>query len=238
MRLICKDYLCSSLSACLKQFNEANKDIEIDPKKVDESLVEQNMVNLTETLDRILNNIYASKDSIPQDARTVFNMLKELTVVRFPGSLKTSVGGFFFLRLLCPTLVTPELADIDASLIVHRRSLIIISKCLQNLVNGVNFSEACMKPLNPWLDQNKETMEAFILSLAELSPSPKAPSLFPKVTVSVELGEAITSFFFPQWDHLLLELKDHPTFQNLAELSELVTVIQAKQKKSQDKEKK
>jgi hypothetical protein len=35
-----------------------------------------------------------------------------LSSEKYPNSLKTAVGGFFFLRMLCPCIVTPESAEI------------------------------------------------------------------------------------------------------------------------------
>lgn len=199
-----------------------------------------------------------------RDARVVFNLLKELTSEKFPNTLKSSVGGFFFLRLVCPAIVTPEIAEIRmftsssteqctaAALVTNRRALILISKCIQNLANGVAFSEACMKSLNSWLDDNKEKMNDFLLSLAvchpiigtkscqELSPEEKPPSLFPKVPITLELGEAISSFFLPQWDGIASDLKEQASFTSLPDLTDLVNAIQVKQKKhekAQEKEK-
>lgn len=101
-----------------------------------------------------------------------------MTNEKFPNTVKSAVGGFFFLRLVCPALVTPESIDIgysfllllthliDAALVTNRRALILISKCIQNLANGVASSEACMQPLNSWLDGKKDKMNDFLLSLA------------------------------------------------------------------------
>ena len=35
-------------------------------------------------------------------------MLRETIEARFPGAWKYGVGGFFFLRFVCPAIATPE----------------------------------------------------------------------------------------------------------------------------------
>ena len=87
---------------------------------------------------------------------------------------QVAVSGFIFLRFICPAIVSPE----NYGLIPHqlnpqqRRSLILISKVLQNLANGVRFGnkEAFMTPANSFLEENETLMISYLESLQAIDP--------------------------------------------------------------------
>jgi neurofibromin 1 len=89
----------------------------------------------------------------------------------------TTVGGFIFLRFFCPAILSPDstspplLSKVDQNL---RRALILISKSLQNLANGLDFGnkEPYMQDMNNFINENKTTVEAFFDSLAVRLSSP------------------------------------------------------------------
>jgi hypothetical protein len=58
---------------------------------------------------------------------------------KFPQSKHSIVGGFLFLRFICPVLVSPEGLNIENLSKESRRTLVLISKILQNLANGIDF---------------------------------------------------------------------------------------------------
>lgn len=87
VRLVCKgmlpssisnslDYLYNTLSQCFKLFNDSNKDIEVDPKKIDDPLkLPDNTQNLMDTLDLVLLTIFNSKEAVPLYAPRVYLLL-------------------------------------------------------------------------------------------------------------------------------------------------------------------
>ena len=83
----------------------------------------------------------------------------------------TTVGGFIFLRFFCPAILSPDstspplLTKVDQNL---RRTLILISKSLQNLANGLDFGnkEPFMQDMNAFINDNKATVEGFFDNLA------------------------------------------------------------------------
>ena len=86
---------------------------------------------------------------------------------KWDGKGYTAVGGFLFLRLICPALVFPEknnlLADPSASVSGEgRRGLMLVSKALQNLANGKKFREEYMDPLNEWFDANQDKLRGYL----------------------------------------------------------------------------
>ncbi|KAI3653038.1 hypothetical protein MP228_002463 [Amoeboaphelidium protococcarum] len=76
-----------------------------------------------------------------------------------------AISGFMFLRFICPAIVTPETSGIVKSPLnsKQRRSLVLISKVLQNLANGVRFGskEAYMTPANSFLVDNEPQLYKF-----------------------------------------------------------------------------
>ncbi len=78
-------------------------------------------------------------EECPPSLRRVFQVAQQETVERFPNMKLTVVGGFFFLRFVCPSLVAPEGYGLSEQVpdTKARRSLILVSKILQNLANQV-----------------------------------------------------------------------------------------------------
>ena len=90
---------------------------------------------------------------------------------------QTAVAGFFFLRFLCPTIVTPEAYGIIDSPpdTIARRKFLLIAKVLQSFANGARFldKEAFLSPFNDWMDSYTHRLVSF---LRELSLPPKEPA--------------------------------------------------------------
>jgi hypothetical protein len=82
------------------------------------------------------------------------------------------VGGFFFLRFMCPAIISPEgfgvLADGQVLLDEARRALVLVSKLLQNLANGKLFGskEAYMVPMQEFILSHQEEIKDFFDELA------------------------------------------------------------------------
>ena len=88
-----------------------------------------------------------------------------------PNTEYTSVSSFFFLRFICPCLVSPVafgLASRPPSKPVTR-GLTLIAKVVQNMANLVEFGEKemFMNPLNPFIVENLDRMKIFLTGLAE-----------------------------------------------------------------------
>jgi len=83
---------------------------------------------------------------------------------------KLAVGGFVFLRFFCPALVAPEAFGLWKGAInpSDRRSLILVSKIVQNMANGVSFGpkEPFMVPFNDLIEEKKPLMEKILETLS------------------------------------------------------------------------
>jgi len=128
--------------------------------------------------------------------------LQAEVVKRFPDSRHTSVGGFIFLRFFCPVILSPDANGIVESSSLDqdaRRALILISKSLQNLANGIQFGakESYMNDMNKFISDNLEECRGF---LDELAKVPNATDYTPLATV-----EEVRSKQLPSIHKLLIK---------------------------------
>ncbi|KAL6062536.1 Ras GTPase activating protein ira2 [Balamuthia mandrillaris] len=158
--------------------------IEVNPSKLrDPSLLEQNQQRLLEAVELVFSAVESMATSFPSSLQSMFHFIFERVTERWPGHGYQIVGGFFWLRFMCPALVTPEkyefvssLSTSETRLSVHqRRSLILITKIIQNLSNGVLFGEKekFMGFSNAYIQSNEERMQAFLANLC--NPTYDAP---------------------------------------------------------------
>ena len=81
--------------------------------------------------------------------------MSKVVGAKFPESIFTAIGGFIFLRLINPSIVTPSNIDLDLPNDSSdlRRGLVTITKILQALANNIRFGakEPGMRALNPFM---------------------------------------------------------------------------------------
>jgi hypothetical protein len=81
----------------------------VQPDKLaDGADLDKNTLNFFDLANRYLNEILNSIESIPRELRLISALLQYFCKQKFPNSVHTVVGGFFFLRLVCPAIVSPE----------------------------------------------------------------------------------------------------------------------------------
>ncbi len=151
---------------------------EVDPK-YSPSDVAANMERLEQLCITFLDTLIASVDLMPVPFRWMARVMHDEVAARFPDSKKQSVGGFLFLRFICPAMLSPEhhgLAEDGSQLTPEkRRPLTLVSKVLQNLSNEVSFGtkEAFLEPLNKLLADNAARLAAFfehVIDIPETRP--------------------------------------------------------------------
>jgi neurofibromin 1 len=101
--------------------------------------------------------------------RALSRIILEAVEPRFPDATHAAVGSFIFLRFFCPAIVSPDTVDLDVpSDIQVRRALLLVTKVIQNIVNGVGFGvkEPHMKVLNGFLEKNGQTVMVFLEGIA------------------------------------------------------------------------
>lgn len=147
-----KAYLKSVLGPAFEWLQESTLQFEIDPAQVETpEAVKQNIFNMNYLANKFFKAILNSNDSIPFEIREIANTLQVAVLRRFPNSKYTAIGGFFFLRFVCPSVIASESVDPSFSTEATpalRRPLILVAKILQQIANDQKFNEPHMEPLN------------------------------------------------------------------------------------------
>ena len=130
---------------------------------------------LTEIATSFLETIIAGLDQTPYGIRWICKQIRSLSKRKYPDAqdqtICTLIGGFFFLRFINPAIVTPKsYMLVEGTPAEHpRRTLTLIAKMLQNLANKPTYAkEPYMAKLQPFIHQNKERVNKFMLDLCEV----------------------------------------------------------------------
>jgi hypothetical protein len=163
-------------------------------------------------IDKMLATLVAKMSSVPFQMRVLCFYIKEEVVKRFPGKGNIGVGAFVFLRLICPTIVAPEVRGVvrQEPSPAMRRVLVRVARELQQLVNIANRGETLsvdlygesteqvtfvgcnVQRIKVFLDgvgtKSLEEIEQHKGVFAGLSPLRKGKSSFNSLTTSGDLG--------------------------------------------------
>jgi len=142
----------------------SNKKYEVDPAivtKVEDMRVhKQNLINLVNVF---LENVQESISMLPLTFFTLFGELQKQVETKFPTQGRQAVGGFFFLRFICPSLISPETNGLFREK-THlssdtRRVLVLVSKIIQNISNNREFTEDYMLDLNAFIASSQAVVK-------------------------------------------------------------------------------
>ncbi|KAF2747050.1 Rho GTPase activation protein [Sporormia fimetaria CBS 119925] len=130
---------------------------------------------LGEIANNFLTVIIDGLEETPYGIRWICKQIRSLTRRKYPDAqdqiICTLIGGFFFLRFINPAIVTPRsYMLIDATPAENpKRTLTYVAKMLQNLANKPSYAkEPYMAALQPFIHQNKDRMNQFLLDLCEV----------------------------------------------------------------------
>jgi hypothetical protein len=147
-----KQYLQAVLGPSFQWLQESTLQFEIDPNQVDNAeLIKQNIFNMNYLANKFFKAVLNSNDMIPFEIREIANTLQTAVLKRFPNSKYSAIGGFFFLRFVCPAVLASELFDMvltEEQSAAMRRPLVLVAKILQQIANDQKFNEPHMEPLN------------------------------------------------------------------------------------------
>ncbi|KAK4157710.1 Rho GTPase activation protein [Chaetomidium leptoderma] len=140
-----------------------------------QAIIEPRLTMLTEIANGFINTIIEGLDEAPYGIRWICKQIRSLTKRKYPDAndqaICTLIGGFFFLRFINPAIVTPKsYMLIDGTPADRpRRTLTLIAKMLQNLANKPSYAkEPYMAKLQPFIQQNKDRVNKFMLDLCEV----------------------------------------------------------------------
>ncbi|KAI9850991.1 MAG: glyceraldehyde-3-phosphate dehydrogenase 1 [Thelocarpon superellum] len=140
-----------------------------------QAIIEPRLTLLMDIANSFLNTIIDGLEETPTGIRWICKQIRSLSRRKYPDVpdqvICTLIGGFFFLRFINPAIVTPRsYMLIDGTPADHpRRTLTLIAKMLQNLANKPSYAkEPYMAKLQPFIEQNKERVNKFLLDLCEV----------------------------------------------------------------------
>ncbi|KAI5300105.1 glyceraldehyde-3-phosphate dehydrogenase 1, partial [Ascosphaera atra] len=138
-------------------------------------IIEPRLSMLTKIANDFLDTIITGLEETPYGIRWICKQIRSLSRRKYPDAqdqtICTLIGGFFFLRFINPAIVTPRSYMLIESTPSEkpRRTLTLIAKMLQNLANKPSYAkEPFMAKLQPFVHQNKERMNKFLLDLCEV----------------------------------------------------------------------
>lgn len=130
MRLSGLHYLHSTLRPIVDAILAEKKPCEIDPTRVkDKSMVETNLINLQDYVERVFEAIINSAVRCPPVLCQIFHDLRECAAKYFPHNKEVRysvVSGFIFLRFFAPAILGPKLFDLTTEPLVSHRHIFIL----------------------------------------------------------------------------------------------------------------
>jgi hypothetical protein len=166
-----KDYLDEILQPAFKKVREMGN-LEVDPAKIpqkDTSTAASNMEKLLQATKIILDCVTSSISKCPIGLKKLCYVIQREVQKKFvsPKSKQIAVSRFIFLRFICPAIASPDIPDLTGS---QRRSLVLISKIIQCIANGVHFKEQYMIPANSFLQENEAQLFHYCEALQDIEP--------------------------------------------------------------------
>eukprot|EP01119_Soliformovum_irregulare_P018611 TRINITY_DN574_c0_g1_i1.p1 TRINITY_DN574_c0_g1~~TRINITY_DN574_c0_g1_i1.p1 ORF type:complete len:1038 (+),score=322.06 TRINITY_DN574_c0_g1_i1:3422-6535(+) len=140
------DWIESIFGPIISRLVASNFECEVDPIRLDgNSNIDDNMERLIGLTQEFFDAIVKNLDRCPPQITALCACIGMKVKSKFPEHTLSAMGGFFFLRYLCPALVQPAAfglinknAQVSPTIL---RALILSAKILQNLSNRVNFGE-------------------------------------------------------------------------------------------------
>jgi len=165
-------YMVRVLGPIITELCSLDDAMEVDPsRKKDQEDVDINKKKLMAVCQKILTAILTSAKYMPSEMIVMCRHLYLEVEKTYPGNGPRQVGGFLFLRFFCPAIVTPNSQGVvapDFNITENsKRCLLLITKVLQNLSNGILFGtkELYMGgTLNDFISSNIPVLNKFFAS--------------------------------------------------------------------------
>lgn len=167
-RLVGEPYLRRVLGDLLIEIcsDDASYDPDAHPPNSDKAA--SCAAHIGQLAERFLKRILENVDAVPPILRIVCADVRRSVGAKFADFWPRAVGAFFFLRFVCPAIAAPS----NAGLVVHipprnaRRTLILITKVLQNIANRTTSSEGWMSSLEDVIAAQTVQVEKFLDALS------------------------------------------------------------------------
>jgi len=188
-RAIGMSYIQSLLKPKIDAIIASKENLEIDSMKiagdqveaqreqvvVSPQMIDSNVTKLTEHAIDFIQTIMAGKAKAPLEYYQICHMLKDLVAAKFPSQWKIAIGGYLFLRLMCPCIFLPPDDfgyNFEAVSPESKRTLVLVSKILQNLANlQPKFVEEIMTPFSSFVTFNLRSVENYFEFMTHIPPN-------------------------------------------------------------------
>jgi hypothetical protein len=197
-KLVGRDYLRTVLTPALRLIYLYPDPLELDPARVDQEAIPGNVKQLQVLAELVLKTIYENIDAIPMNFRIICRRLHKRVVSSFPSMGREAhvlVRSFMFGKFICPAIVSPVtfgVVDTPPTTRGINRTLVLLSKTIHSLVNGVRFGqrEPYMSSMNAFIEENKDCAELAMLFDAILDIEEKNSSKRSRVLALKIVGPA------------------------------------------------
>ena len=162
----CNAFLRATVLPLLSWLGRFEFALEVDSSKESPKNVARNARLLHEAACRLLNGVIDNGELIPRSVSDLLKLVRQTIEKKLPDMADRGVASLLFLRLLNPALCSPDVYfGIPEPPAAHtRRTLILLSKLLQNLANGVLFGEkeSYLEFANEWLKSSRQLLSSFV----------------------------------------------------------------------------
>eukprot|EP00475_Leptophrys_vorax_P009556 TRINITY_DN16323_c0_g1_i4.p2 TRINITY_DN16323_c0_g1~~TRINITY_DN16323_c0_g1_i4.p2 ORF type:complete len:628 (-),score=147.60 TRINITY_DN16323_c0_g1_i4:2289-4172(-) len=170
-------YALKLLKPLIKLVMEGGSSLEIDPRRVSmmgsltvNHSLESNVTNFQNICKKFVKTIVASLEDIPLELRCLAHQIHKIVGSKFPDARRIALSSFFFLRFLCPLIISSLQEDIvaDASKDA-KRNLILVTKTLQVMANGTEpHNDEYLVAQLKFINKYSQRIESFLFQLGDI----------------------------------------------------------------------
>eukprot|EP00835_Amoeboradix_gromovi_P002924 NODE_177_length_15815_cov_0.395457.p8 type:complete len:216 gc:universal NODE_177_length_15815_cov_0.395457:14642-15289(+) len=164
--------------------------LEVDPTRVDKpDTLQHNWSQLIGYTETLWMKLFQTRKTIPTKLIVVLQFVKDKSTEKLKDedSKYLSVSAFFFLRLICPALLSPKVFNLTRT---HpspncQRTLTLIAKSLQSLANLslLGIKEQYMHPMNAFIESKFSDMKQFLTDISTTQGALRPSTLYINDTV-------------------------------------------------------
>jgi len=187
---------------------------------------EVNTLQLWLTAQKLFTAITRSAKAMPRELSQVLVFVFNQVGEKFSGEEYKALGGFLFLRFICPSLSAPHVYGLldGPPAPTAQRQLILLSKMLQNLANNTlpSTKESYMAKLDMFITNNQDELRTFFDKVVAAPHLPSAEREIPEVVKKNAL-ETVYNILIDSPRQIHEELgnylaADDPMYQEIADI--------------------
>jgi len=190
--------------------------VEMDPSKMDEAEDQNvNTIQLWLVAQKLLSTLMKSVGTLPREIQEILRHVYYEVKEKFnEEAANKAIGGFLFLRYICPALMAPQVYGLlkEPPHSTAQRQLILVAKVLQNLANDTlpGKKESFMERLNLFITTNQEPLKEYYRQLVDGHDGPSGARDIPDA-VTVRMVAVTNAHIYPNLDKITstLDNTDH-----------------------------